>query len=230
MRGVTRRLIVLQIVLAVLLVSRILLGTLGPKLNAERVKRSAEKLDRIPEQIAGWKWDRTVSSAGAHIDQVTGGGWNLFVRSYIGPERGDTLYFQVCRWLDPLSCYEMHGWEVVPARTSFLSGGEGRKLRSSGVKEGWVEKGEEKMGLLFWESDLLAPTVVRGDALTENTEGQSRLSKLWGRTYRRLRSFFLKSDVVVKLIYVGEPEDRASIDAVLQFTKEIQDLLPEVLQ
>jgi len=229
-RGFMKRLIVLEVLLVVLFVSRMLLGALGPKLNAERVKRSAEKLERIPEEIAGWKWDSTVKSTGAHIDQVTGGGWNLFVRSYVRPEAGDTLYFQVCRWLDPLSCYEMHGWEVVQARTPFLGGKQGRVLRASGVRECWIEKGEERMGVLFWESDLLDPDIIRGDALTEDTGVKGRLSKLWGRTQRRLKSFFQKSDVVVKVIYVGEGESEETGEAVLRFTREIQQLLPDVLK
>jgi hypothetical protein len=226
----TKRLVVLETVLGVFLVSRILLGSLGPKLNAERVKRSAEKLQYIPGQIDEWQWDETVKSKGAHMDQVTGGGWNLFVRSYVRPATGDRLYFQVCRWLDPLSCYEMHGWHVVKANQPLLRGDLGVTLRGSGVKEGWVEKNQERMGLLFWESDLLDPKAVLDGALTEDVGAKGRLSKLWGRTTRRVKSFFQKSDVVVKVIYLGEAESPEEQEAVLRFTREIQGILPEVLK
>jgi hypothetical protein len=83
---------------------------------------------------------------------------------------------------------------------------------------------------LFWESDLLDPAIIGGDALIEDTGLKGRLSKLWGRTYRRLRSFFLKSDVVVKGIYIGEPEGDKERQAVVRFTREIQRLLPEALR
>ena len=226
----TKRLVVLEVMLGVFLVLQILLSSLGPKLNAERVKRSAEKLEHIPSRIGEWQWDETVKSKGAHIDQVTGGGWNLFVRSYVRPPTGDRLYFQVCRWLDPLSCYEMHGWQVVKPRQPLLTGELGKSFRDSGVKEGWLEKNQERMVVLFWESDLLDPKAVLGGALTEDIGAKGRLSKLWGRTTRRVRSFFQKSDVVVKVIYLGDTGSDEKSDALLRFTREIQQILPEVLR
>jgi hypothetical protein len=230
MTVITKKLVVLEVILGVFLASKIVLGTLGPKLNAERVKRSAEKLVHIPGRIEEWQWDETVKSNGAHINQVTGGGWNLFVRSYVRPASGDRLYFQVCRWLDPLSCYEMHGWQVVRPNKPLLTGELGGALRAAGVKEGWIEKNRERMFLLFYESDLLDPNAVFGGALTEDVGAAGRLSKLWGRTTRRVKSFFQKSHIVVKVIYLGDAENEQNAAAVLRFTREIRRILPEVLQ
>lgn len=230
MTTATRRFVVLEITLSVFLASQIILTSLGPKLNAERVKRIAEKLEHIPNRIGEWQWDETAESHGAHINQVTGGGWNLFLRSYVRPTTGDRLYFQVCRWLDPLSCYEMHGWQVVRPNEPLLTGALGKTLRDTGVKEGWLEKNQERMVFLFWESDLLDPKAVLGGALTEDTGAAERLSRLWGRTTRRVKSFFQKSDVVAKVIYLGDPASAEKSDAVLRFTREIQQILPEVLQ
>lgn len=230
MTTATRRLILLEITLSVFLVSKILLGTVGPKLNAERVKRSAEKLKGLPGQIGEWQWDETLKSRDAHINQVTGGGWNLFLRSYVKPTTGERLYVQVCRWLDPLSCCEMHGWQVVKPHRPLLTGKLGKSLRDAGVKEGWLEKNRERMFFLFYETDLLDPKAVLGGALTEDTGAAGRLSKLWGRTKRRVKSFFQKSDVVVKVIYLGDAENEQNAAAVLCFTREIRRILPEVLQ
>ncbi|MDP2897518.1 MAG: hypothetical protein Q8Q12_13335, partial [bacterium] len=92
------------------------------------------------------------------------------------------------------------------------------------------EKNQERMGVLFWESDLLDPKAVLDGALTEDIGPKARLSKLWGRTQRSVKSFFQKSDVVVKVIYLGEAESEEKRDAVLRFTREIQGILPEVLK
>ncbi len=214
----------------VFLASRMLLGSLGPRLNAERVEKSAGKLERIPEAIAGWEWDKTVKDTSADIARVTGGGWNLFVRSYVKPDAGRRLYVQVCRWLDPLSCYEMHGWRVVPATKPFLIGSEGQSLRSIGVKEGWIEKSGERMAVLFWESDLLDPAAVREGALTEDVGAKGRLSRLWGRTQRRLKSFFQKSDIIVKVIYSAGADNEGEREEVLQFARAIQGIIVELLK
>ena len=229
MRALTKRLIALEVILAVLFVSRLLLGSLGAKLNAERVMESARRLERIPQQIAGWEWDRTVTDDTARVEQVTGGGWNLFVRCYVSSDTGEEVYFQVCRWLDPLTCYELHGWRIVGGE-SVLTGEQGRSLKASGVREGWIEKNGERMAILFWESDLLDPEPARKGALTEEAGARGRLSRLWGRTQRRIRSFFRKSVVVAKVIYPEESEDGETREALARFTSEVFQLLPKVLK
>jgi hypothetical protein len=226
----TKRLVVIEILLVILLGSRILLGSLGSKLNAARVKECAARLERIPDTIAGWEWDRTVTDKNASIELVAGGGWNLFVRSYVRPDTGDRLYFQVVRWLDPINCYEMHGWQVFKAAETFLAGQGGRALRAAGIKEAWVEKQEQKMALLFWESDLLNPSQVQESALTEKTDAKGRLSRLWRRTLRRVKSFFRKSNIVAKVIYEGELSGGDTRDAVLEFTRDLHEILPGVLK
>lgn len=230
MRALTKRFIAIEVILTVLFASRLLLGSLGAKLNADRVMESARKLERIPEQIAGWEWDRAVKDDTARIEQVTGGGWNLFVRSYANPETGERLYFQVCRWLDPVSCYELHGWRIAKEDNPILTGGEGKSLRAAGVREIWIERNGDRMGLLLWESDLLAPEVVRTGAMIEEGGAKGRLSRLWGRTQRRIKSFFQKSDVVAKVIYAEEFGSEEGREAVLRFTEEVHRLLPRVLK
>ncbi len=229
MRALTKRFIAIEVILTVLFASRLLLGSLGAKLNADRVMESARKLERIPKQIAGWEWDRTVTDDTARIEQVTGGGWNLFVRCYVRADTGEEVYFQVCRWLDPLTCYELHGWRIVGGE-SLLTGEQGRSLKAVGVREGWIEKNGERMAILFWESDLLDPELARKGALTEETGAKGRLSRLWGRTQRRIRSFFRKSGVVAKVIYPDDPEDGETRDALAKFTSEVLRLLPKVLK
>ncbi len=231
-RSITKRLIVVEVVLAALFVSRLLVASLGAKLNAERVRKSAGKLQSIPEIVAGWERDRSVTDekSVADADQLTGSGYNLFVRAYVRRASGDRLYLQICRWLDPLSCYEMHGWTVIKAETSLLTGEVGRALRAAGVKEGWVEKDQEKMAVLFWEGDLLDQAVGPDDALTEDIGAGGRLSKLWGRTRRRIKSFFYKSDIVAKVIYVVRTGDDETREAVLRFTQEMHRILPSVLR
>jgi hypothetical protein len=226
----TKRLIVLEATLLVLFLSRLLLGCLGARLNAERITKSVEKLHDIPEAIAGWEWDRSETDKTANILHVTGGGYNLFVRSYVRPATGERLYFQVCRWLDPLSCYELHGWQIAKAGDSPLTGEEGRMLRAAGFREGRIEKNEERMYLLFWESDLLEPAVVRKGALTEDAGAKGRLSRLWGRTHRRIKSFFQKSDIVAKVIYLEETQSDEAREAVLRFAREVHEVLPRVLK
>ena len=213
-----------------LFLCRILLVSFGGRLNAERVKKSAVRLEQIPEAVAGWEWDRTMTARNARMGHVTAGGYNLFVRSYVRPKTGHRLYFQVCRWLDPLSCYEMHGWRVVKPDKPLLRGEEGHRLRAAGMREGWVEKDEEKIALVFWESDLLEPTAIWKGALTEDVGAKGRLTRLWGRTSRRLKSFFQKSDIVAKVIYEGPPGSEQAREAVLEFAREIRRMLPNVLK
>jgi len=230
MRVLTKRLIVLEVTLAVLFASRLLLGSLGTKLNAERIGRSVEKLGQIPEAIAGWEWDRSVTDKGASILHITGGGYSLFVRSYVRSETGEKLTFQICRWLDPLSCYELHGWRIVKTDDSLLRGEDGKVLRAAGVRESWVERNNERMGVLFWESDLLEPAVVRKGALTEGAGAKGRLSRLWGRTRRRIKSFFQKSSIVAKVIYLEKSQSDEARRAVLRFAREVHRALPSVLK
>jgi len=230
LRSLTKRLVVVEVALLVLLASRLLLGSLGTTLNAERIRKSVEKLENIPEVIAGWEWDRSVADKSANVLHVTGGGYNLFVRRYERPETGERLYFQVCRWLDPLSCYELHGWHIAKTGDSPLTGEEGRMLQAAGFKEGWIEKNAERMYLLFWESDLLEPKVVRKGALTEDAGAKGRLSRLWGRTHRRIKSFFQKSDIVAKVIYLEETQSDEAREAVLRFAREIHEVMPRVLK
>lgn len=230
LRSLTKRLLVVEVALLVLLACRLLLGSLGTTLNAKRIRKSVEKLENIPEVIAGWEWDRSVTDRSANVLHVTGGGYNLFVRRYERPETGERLYFQVCRWLDPLSCYELHGWRIGKTGNSLLTGEEGRMLRAAGFSEGWIEKNAERMYLLFWESDLLEPKVIRKGALTEDVGAKERLSRLWGRTHRRIRSFFHKSDIVAKVIYLEETQSDEAREAVLRFAREIHQTLPRVLK
>lgn len=226
----TKRLIVLEMALLALFASRLLLGSLGARLNAERITESVEKLHDIPEVIAGWEWDRSVTDRSANVLHVTGGGYNLFVRSYVRGETSEKLYFQVCRWLDPLTCYELHGWQIAKAGNSLLTGEEGRMLRAAGVRDSWIQKSGERMAVLFWESDLLEPAVVRKGALTEDTGAERRLSRLWARTRRRIKSFFQKSAVVAKVIYPEESQNGEAREAVLRFTREVHRILPSVLR
>jgi len=230
MRPVTRRIVAVEAMLAILVASRLLLDSLGERLNAERIRRSIEKLGDIPEAIAGWEWDRTVTDKMASMVTFTGGGYDLVVRCYVRPESDERVYFQVCRWLDPLSCYELHGWRIVRAERPVLVGEDARVLRRAGVKEGWVERNEERMGILFWESDLLEPGFVREGALIEDAGAKGRLSKLFGRTQRRIRSFFKKSDIVVKVIYPEESESEETREAVLRFACEVHRILPDILR
>lgn len=230
MRKLTKRLILVEVMLIGLIVSKMMLASLGTKLNAERVKKSAERLEQIPEAIGGWEWDRTARVKDADVARVTGGGYDLLVRSYVKQGSGDRLYFQVARWLDPLNCYEVHGWQVVKVGRPLLHGEEGRILRAAGVKEGWVEKDAERMAVLFWESDLLEPAIVREGALTEDFGAKGRLSKLWGRMHRRIKSYFQKSDIVAKVIYVGELEDDETREAVVRFAREMHQVLPGILR
>jgi hypothetical protein len=230
LRSVTKRLIALEALLAVLLASRMLLGSLGTRLNLERVSKSIEKLEAIPETIAGWEWDRTVKDKSANVLHVTGGGYNLFVRSYVRPGTGATLYVQVCRWLDPLRCYELHGWQIAKGSGHVLRREAGESLRAAGVREAWVERDGERMAVLFWETDLFNPTAVWKGALIEDAEAKGRLQRLWGRTRRRIKSFFRKSAVVAKVIYPEEQESEEARQAVLRFTREVHRMLPDVLR
>jgi len=189
-----------------------------------------QKLHDIPDAIGGWEWDRSETDKGANVLHVTGGGYSLFVRSYVRRGTSEKLYFQVCRWLDPLSCYELHGWRIGASDTPLLTGEQGRMLRAAGVRESWIQKNGERMAVLFWESDLLEPAVVRRGALTENTGVKGRLGRLLGRTHRRIKSFFQKSDVVAKVIYPEESQNDEAREAVVEFTREVHRILPNVLR
>ena len=231
-RSLTKRLLVVEILLVGFFVSRLLVASLGAKLNAEKVMKSVQKLRSIPEAIAGWERDGTVTdeTAVADVSQLTGSGYNLFVRAYVRPESGDRLYLQICRWLDPLGCYEMRGWTVIKPQTRLLTGEDGRALKAAGVKEAWVQKGDERMAVLFWESDLLGPVATQDDALTEDTGARGRLSKLWGRTRRQVKLFFQKSNIVAKVIYIVRTDDDETRNTVLQFAHEVHRILPSVLR
>lgn len=229
LRPLTRRIVFLELWLAALGLLDLFLAPVAESYRTHAFKQAYMKLRRLPEQIAGWK---LVNVASPNLLQESGnlqGNLQIATGTYRYEETDDQVAVSIAHWYHPVRCYLLHGWEMFRPHTELLMAQDAKDLREKGVGGACFRQPDQEVLILFWESSLTAPEVVRAvPSASDGSVGQS-LSRQALTLKRRIQRFLLRGPIVVQVLRNSTTFSASQRDALLRLVRELLIVLPKIL-